>query len=101
MGASAPQERGVGLDPTRHRGAVSLTEHERALLDFERHWWRCGATRADAAQRRFGLDAAEHRRTIAALIDSPAALEHDPVLVRRLRRMRATHRAGRSERRAA
>ncbi|KAA1417062.1 DUF3263 domain-containing protein [Nocardioides humilatus] len=77
---------------------MPLTDRERALLVFERHWWRYGATRADAARAHFGLAGPEHRRIVGALIDRAEAHEHDPVLVRRLRRMRATHRA---ERRAA
>lgn len=75
---------------------MPLTDHERALLDFERHWWRYGATRADAARARFGLGGTEHRRMVGALMDRPEALAHDPVLVRRLRRMRVSHRTTRS-----
>ena len=80
---------------------MDLTDRERSLLAFERHWWRYGATRADAARRRFGLGGAEHGRIVGDLIDRPAALAHDPVLVRRLRRMRAARRLERAERRAA
>ncbi|KAA1426561.1 DUF3263 domain-containing protein [Nocardioides antri] len=80
---------------------MHLTELERSLLAFERHWWRYGASRADAARRRFGLSGSDHGRIVSDLIDREEALAHDPVLVRRLRRMRATRRIQRSERRVA
>jgi hypothetical protein len=86
----------VGL----HRGGVDLTERERALLAFERHWWRYGATRADAARARFGLGGPEHGRIVGALIDRPEALAVDAVLVRRLQRMRTARRLERSGRAA-
>ena len=80
---------------------MDLTERERAMLAFERRWWRYGATRASAARQRFGLGPGEYSRIITTLVDRPAALAHDPVLVRRLRRMRDSRRLERSEQRAA
>jgi len=80
---------------------MDLTERERAMLAFERRWWRYGATRASAARERFGLDAGEYGGIITALLDRPEALAHDPVLVRRLRRRQGLRRLERSERRAA
>lgn len=80
---------------------MDLTERERAMLAFERRWWRYGATRASAARQRFGLGPGEYGALVAALIDRPEALAHDPVLVRRLQRMRGALRLERSERRVA
>lgn len=80
---------------------MDLTERERAMLAFERRWWRYGATRASAARQRFGLGPGEYGAVINSLVERPEALAHDPVLVRRLRRMRATLRLERSERHAA
>lgn len=87
--------------PVLHRGAVDLTDLERALLALERDWWRDGASRAEAARRRLGLSAGEHARLAGALVDRPEAEAHDPVLVRRLRRMRDARRAERAAGRAA
>ncbi len=87
--------------PVLHRGAVDLTDLERALLALERDWWRDGASRAEAARRRLGLAAADHARLIGALIDRSDAEAHDPVLVRRLRRMRDARRSERAGRRVA
>ena len=75
---------------------MDLTERERAMLAFERRWWRYGATRASAARQRFGLGPGEHGAVVNALLDRPEALAHDPVLVRRLIRMRAVRRLERS-----
>jgi hypothetical protein len=80
---------------------MDLTDRERAMLAFERRWWRYGATRGSAARERFDLGPGEYGAIIADLIDRPAALAHDPVLVRRLRRLRDSRRLERSERVAA
>jgi len=80
---------------------MDLTERERELLAFERRWWRYGATRGAAARQRFDLRSGEYGALVADLIDRPAALAHDPVLVRRLRRLRDSRRLERSERSAA
>jgi len=80
---------------------MDLSERERAMLAFERRWWRYGATRASAARQRFGLGPGEYGAIVTALLDRPQALAHDPVLVRRLRRIQSARRSDRSGRRAA
>jgi hypothetical protein len=65
-----------------------LTELDIRLLDFERDWAaRVGAKEA-AIRSEFGLPAARYYQMLYVLIDSPAALRHDPLLVRRLQRLR-------------
>lgn len=76
-----------------------LVERDRAILAFEREWWRYAGARDAAVRDRFGVDPAEYQRELTRLIDRPAALAHDPLLVRRLRRQRATRQRTRSERR--
>ena len=70
------------------RATTPLSELELRLLAFERDWAdRMGAKEA-AIRSEFGLPAARYYQMLYALIDSPDALRHDPLLVRRLQRLR-------------
>lgn len=70
------------------RATTPLSELELRLLAFERDWAdRMGAKEA-AIRSEFGLPAARYYQILYALIDSPDALRHDPLLVRRLQRLR-------------
>jgi hypothetical protein len=76
---------------------TALTELDLRLLAFERGWGaRVGAKEA-AIREEFGLPAARYYQMLNVLIDSPAALRQDPLLVRRLQRLRD----GRTRSRAA
>ena len=58
------------------------------VLDFEREWAsRIGAKDA-AIRAEFSIPAARYYQMLYALIDSPVALRSDPLLVRRLQRLR-------------
>jgi hypothetical protein len=65
-----------------------LSPRERAVLAFEREWWKYADAKDAAARSRLGLSPEEYYRALSAIIDEPAALAHDPLLVRRLRRQR-------------
>lgn len=69
--------------------ADGLTAGERDMLVFEREWWRYATSRPDAIRERFEIKPARHDRALSELIDDPRALAFDPMLVKRLRRMRA------------
>ncbi|WP_062288484.1 DUF3263 domain-containing protein [Demequina phytophila] len=73
----------------------ALTERDADILAFERTWWRYAGAKEDAVRDRFGLSATQYYQVLNALIDNPAALAQDPVLVQRLRRTRASRRRGR------
>jgi Protein of unknown function (DUF3263) len=78
-------------------GTVGLPAREREMLAFERQWWRYAGAKEAAIRERFGLSATRYYQVLNALVDRPEALAADPLLVRRLRRMRATrqrHRSG-------
>lgn len=65
-----------------------LGELELRVLDFERAWAsRLGAKDA-AIRAEFSIPAARYYQMLYALIDSPVALRSDPLLVRRLQRLR-------------
>jgi hypothetical protein len=78
-------------------GAPGLDELELRMLDFEARWsGRLGAKEA-SIRSEFGFSAARYYQVLDALIDSPEALRRDPILVRRLQRLRD----GRARARAA
>ena len=76
-----------------------LSDRDREILAFERQWWKYAGAKEQAVRELFGLSATRYYQVLNALIDSPAALAHDPMLVKRLRRMRATRQRARSARR--
>ncbi len=78
-----------------------LSDRDREILAFERQWWKYAGAKEQAVRELFGLSPTRYYQVLNALIDSPAALAHDPMLVKRLRRMRATRQRARSARRLA
>jgi Protein of unknown function (DUF3263) len=70
--------------------AAELTERQRDMLVFERQWWRHAGSKEQAIRERFGLSATRYYQVLNALLDDPAALAYDPLVVKRLRRLRAT-----------
>ena len=75
---------------------MSLTERERAVLDFERTWWTLDGTREELIRARFDCTPEAFALELGALVDSPDALAHDPLVVHRLRRQRDRKRRSRS-----
>ena len=67
---------------------AEFTDEHRAILDFERAWWKHAGAKEGAIRQRFGLTATRYYQLLNWIIDEPAALEHDPLGVRRLRRLR-------------
>jgi hypothetical protein len=65
-----------------------LTARELAILAFERAWWRRGGRKEEAIREEFGVSAARYYQLLGALIETPAALQEDPMLVKRLQRLR-------------
>ena len=70
----------------------NLTDLERAILDFERRWWKHAGAKEAAIRDLFDMSATRYYQVVNALIDRPDALVHDPMLVKRLRRLRAERR---------
>jgi Protein of unknown function (DUF3263) len=70
--------------------AEGLTERELRMLAFERQWWKHAGAKEQAIRDVFEVSSTRYYQLLNALLDEPAALEHDPVLVARLRRLRAT-----------
>jgi len=59
------------------------------MLSFERQWWRRPGAKETAIRDRFDLTPTRYYQMLNALVDRPDALAADPLLVRRLRRLRA------------
>jgi hypothetical protein len=79
-----------GTAPREEPGAsaTSLADRDRRILDFERDWMQHAGAKEDAVRAEFGLSTARYYQVLNAVIDSPEALSYDPMLVRRLQRMR-------------
>jgi len=71
-----------------YRGLVPLTDRDRALLAFEAEWRRHAGAKEEAIRVELGLSPARYYQLLGRLIDTVEALEHDPMLVKRLRRVR-------------
>ena len=76
-----------------------LSERDEQVLAFERQWWKYAGAKEQAVREKFDMSSTRYYQVLNALIDRPEALVHDPLLVRRLRRLRATRQRQRSARR--
>jgi Protein of unknown function (DUF3263) len=85
-------------DSGRHDGAA-LAARDREILAFERQWWKYAGAKEQAIRELFDMSATRYYQVLNALIDTPEALEADPMLVKRLRRLRASRQRARSARR--
>jgi hypothetical protein len=77
----------------------ALSEREREILAFERQWWKYAGAKESAIKSMFDMSATRYYQVLNALIDRPEALMADPMLVKRLRRLRASRQRTRSARR--
>jgi hypothetical protein len=66
----------------------ALRDRDLAILDFERRTWRHRGAKEEAIRDVFGLSAARYYQLLNAVIDSPDAVRHDPMLIKRLQRAR-------------
>ena len=67
---------------------VNLSERDVAILDFERSWWKHAGMKEQAIRERFDMSATRYYQLLNELLENPAALAHDPILVKRLKRLR-------------
>lgn len=73
-----------------------LDERERRILDFERDAWRLQVAKERAIRETFGISATRYHQLLHRIVDRPEALAYDPMLVRRLRRLREIRRKRRT-----
>jgi hypothetical protein len=77
---------------------AGLSRRDHEMLLFERQWWRRGGAKETAIRDLFGVPPTRYYQGLNALVDRPEALAADPLLVRRLRRLRSARQQKRSSR---
>ncbi|WP_125610107.1 DUF3263 domain-containing protein [Specibacter cremeus] len=85
------------VEPTTPAGGLS--ERDAQMLDLERQWWKYAGAKDQAIRDLFGMSATHYYQILNVLIDTEAALAHDPMLVKRLRRLRTSRQKARTARR--
>jgi hypothetical protein len=78
------------------RSTAALDPRSRQVLDFEREAWKLTVTKERAIRERFGFSPSRYHQLLHRVIDRPEALVYDPMLVRRLRRVREVRRRART-----
>jgi hypothetical protein len=73
-----------------------LDQRSKEVLDFEREAWKLSVTKERAIRQRFGFSPSRYHQVLHRVIDRPEALVYDPMLVRRLRRLREVRRRART-----
>lgn len=65
-----------------------LSQRDIDMLDFERSWWKHAGVKEQAIKERFEMSATRYYQLLNDLLENPAAMEYDPILVKRLKRLR-------------
>jgi hypothetical protein len=79
--------------------ATELDEATRRVLEFERASPGRGRAKLRAIRQGLGMTPTRYHQLLVGALDRPEALAYDPMLVRRLRRLRETRRRTRLARR--
>ncbi len=79
---------------------MPLSDRDRDILRFEGEWRRHVGAKEEAIRADLGLSPARYYQLLGRLIDTAEAQEHDPMLVKRLRRLRAARQQARVARAA-
>lgn len=79
--------------------SVPLTDRDREILAFERQWWKYAGSKEQAIKELFDMSSTRYYQVLNGLINNPAALAEDPMLIKRLRRLRDQRQRTRSARR--
>ena len=66
-----------------------LSKRDIDILDFERSWWKHAGVKEQAIKERFDMSATRYYQLLSELLESSAAMAHDPILIKRLKRLRA------------
>jgi Protein of unknown function (DUF3263) len=68
---------------------MELSQRDCDILDFERSWWKHAGVKEEAIKERFDMSATRYYQLLGELLERPEAEAHDPILVKRLKRLRA------------
>jgi hypothetical protein len=92
----APPDPGPAPEPVSGR---ELTDRERGILAFEAQWWKRSGKKDAAIRELFDMSASRYYQLLNTLLESPAALRADPMLIKRLRKARAARQRARAAQR--
>lgn len=101
-GAAArnPSARGDSDDDTQGtEESGGLSRRDQEILAFERQWWKYAGAKEEAIRELFGMSPTRYYQVLNAVVDRQEALAADPMLVKRLRRLRASRQKARAARR--
>jgi hypothetical protein len=99
---SVPSPSASGADAAGDGAPASssgLDERARRILDFEREWWKYAGAKEQAVREQFDVSPTRYYQLLNEIIDDERALVHDPMLVKRLRRLRSARQRQRAEQR--
>jgi hypothetical protein len=68
---------------------MELSQRDCDILDVERSWWKHAGVKEEAIKGRFDMSATRYYQLLGELLERPEAEAHDPILVKRLKRLRA------------
>jgi hypothetical protein len=88
----------VEVLPVVQAASGELDRREREILAFEARWWKYPGAKEQAIRELFDMSATRYYQVLNALLDKPAAMAADPMLVKRLRRLRASRQRVRAAR---
>lgn len=80
---------------------MPLSDRDRAILEFEAKRPRHDGAKEEAIRSEFALSPARYYQLLGRLVDTSEALQHDPMLVKRLRRVRDAREQARGARAAS
>lgn len=69
-----------------------INERQQAMLEFERNFWMFDEPKESLIRARFQCSADEYYAQLNDLLELPEAMDHDPLVVRRLQRQRLRRR---------
>jgi hypothetical protein len=78
--------------PSSGKAVRVIDERQQAMLEFERTFWTFDEPKEMLVRARFQCSADEYYAELNELLELPGALEHDPLVVRRLQRQRVRRR---------
>ena len=82
--------------PLSNPATTGLSEFEVKMLEFERSWWRHAGVKESSIKELFNLTPPAYYQLLNNLIDREAAVMAEPILVKRLRRLRDSRTQARS-----
>ena len=82
--------------PINNPATTGLSEFEVKMLEFERSWWRHAGVKESSIKELFNLTPPAYYQLLNNLIDREAAVMAEPILVKRLRRLRDSRTQARS-----